>query len=184
MTTAILAVSFVLDYLARLWAPVSRLRPLSLFRYYEPQAILASGLSRVALLTLGGTLLVGATGRVAGVVPARPLTGALSTKPAERHPRIGVPAIACLEVAALAQRGRITLDRPVLDWMQAALALPRVELLALFPAVAVNAMALSESFPGDPADRLIVATTIIERGTLVTRDDRIRRSALVPTVWA
>jgi PIN domain nuclease of toxin-antitoxin system len=97
--------------------------------------------------------------------------------------KIGVPAIACLEVAALAQRGRITLDRPPLDWMRDALAMPRVELLPLSPAVAVNAMALPDSFPGDPADRLIVATTIIERGTLVTRDDRIRRSALVPTVW-
>jgi PIN domain nuclease of toxin-antitoxin system len=43
--------------------------------------------------------------------------------------RIGVPAIACLEVAAPAQRGRITLDRPPLDWMQAALSLPRVAAL-------------------------------------------------------
>jgi hypothetical protein len=58
-TTAILAASFVLDYIARLWAPVARLRPLSLFRYYEPQAILAFGLSRAALLTLGGTILAG-----------------------------------------------------------------------------------------------------------------------------
>lgn len=98
--------------------------------------------------------------------------------------RIGVPAIACLEVAALAQRGRITLDRPPLDWMHAALALARVELLPLSPAVAVNAMALPESFPGDPADRLFVATTQIEHGVLVTRDDRIRKAALVPTVWA
>ncbi|HEX5215846.1 MAG TPA: type II toxin-antitoxin system VapC family toxin [Vicinamibacterales bacterium] len=113
--------------------------------------------------------------------PARLGKGARRTLEAAR--RIGVPAIACLEVAALAQRGRITLDRPVLDWLHAALALPRVELLALSPAVAVNAMALPESFPGDPADRLIVATTIIERGTLVTRDDRIRKSALVPTAW-
>ena len=97
--------------------------------------------------------------------------------------KVGVPAIACLEVAALAHRGRITLDRPTLDWMRDALALPRVELLPLSPAVAVNAMALPDTFPGDPADRLIVATTLIERGTLITRDDRIRRSALVPTVW-
>jgi PIN domain nuclease of toxin-antitoxin system len=114
--------------------------------------------------------------------PAR--LGKSARRTLEGARRIGVPAIACLEVAALARRGRITLDQPVLDWMQAALALPRVELLALSPAVAVNAVTLPESFPGDPADRLIVATALVERGTLVTRDDRIRRSALVPTVWA
>ena len=43
--TGIMAVSFVLDYVARIWAPMKGLRPLSLFRYYEPQAILTSGLA-------------------------------------------------------------------------------------------------------------------------------------------
>ena len=98
--------------------------------------------------------------------------------------RIGVPAICCLEVAALAARGRITLDRPALEWMHAALALPRVELLALSPAVAVKAAGLPVSFPGDPADRLIVATALIEAATLVTKDERIRRSSTVETMWA
>jgi len=58
-TTTIVAAAFVLDYITRLWATVARLRPLSPFRYYEPQAILASGLSGAALLTLGGMILAG-----------------------------------------------------------------------------------------------------------------------------
>jgi len=33
-TTTILAASFVLDYLARLWTPIAALRPISLFHYY------------------------------------------------------------------------------------------------------------------------------------------------------
>ena len=98
--------------------------------------------------------------------------------------RVGIPAICCLEVAALAVRGRITLDRPTLDWIQDALALPHVELIALTPAVAVKAAALPAGFPGDPADRLIVATTLLEAATLVTRDDRIRRSGTVRTIWS
>ncbi len=98
--------------------------------------------------------------------------------------RVGIPAICCLEVAALAVRGRITLDRPTLDWIQDALALPHVELIALTPAVAVKAAALPASFPGDPADRLIVATTLMEAAALVTRDDRIRRSGTVRTIWS
>jgi len=58
-TTAVIAASFVLDYLARLWTPIARLRPLSLFRYYEPQVILAIGVPTRAVLVLAGTLVAG-----------------------------------------------------------------------------------------------------------------------------
>jgi PIN domain nuclease of toxin-antitoxin system len=98
--------------------------------------------------------------------------------------RVGVPAICCLEVATLAARGRITLDRPPLEWIHDALAQPRVELLALTPAVAVKAAALPSTFPGDPADRIVVATAMIESAILVTKDDRIRRSGIVETNWS
>lgn len=98
--------------------------------------------------------------------------------------RIGVPAICCLEVAALAARERISLDRPVLAWLQESAALPRVELMALTPAIAVKAASLPAAFPGDPADRLIVATALIEGAMLVTKDDRIRQSGVVQTVWS
>lgn len=97
--------------------------------------------------------------------------------------RIGVPAICCLEVAVLAVRGRILLDRPSLEWMNAALALPRMELLGLTPAVATKAALLPDTFPGDPADRLVVATALLEAAPLVTKDRRIRRSGAVETVW-
>ena len=98
--------------------------------------------------------------------------------------RIGVPAICCLELATLAARGRLTLDRSPLDWIHDALALPRVELLPLTPAVAVKAAGLPAAFPGDPADRLIVATALLEAATLVTKDDRVRRSGTAETVWS
>jgi PIN domain nuclease of toxin-antitoxin system len=97
--------------------------------------------------------------------------------------RIGVPAICCLEVATLAARGRITLDRPPLEWLHTALALPRVELLTLTPAVAVKAAAFPSTFPGDPADRLVAATAVLESAVLVTKDDRIRQSGAVETIW-
>jgi ABC-2 type transport system permease protein len=58
-TTTILAVSYVLDYVARLWAPVSGLRPFSLFRYYQPQALLTSGVMPFSVAVLGGTALLG-----------------------------------------------------------------------------------------------------------------------------
>ena len=56
-TTAVIAASFVLDYLARLWTAIGSLRSLSLFRYYEPQTLLA-GMSGRAVVVLGVTLMI------------------------------------------------------------------------------------------------------------------------------
>ena len=97
--------------------------------------------------------------------------------------RIGVSAISCLEVAVAEARGRIELDRPLLLWLEEALALPRVELLPLTPAVAVRASRFGRDFPGDPADRVIVATALLEPAVLVTRDGKIREYPGVETAW-
>lgn len=96
---------------------------------------------------------------------------------------IGICAISCLEVATAVAKGRVLLDRDPLEWMQQALSLERVELLAISPAIAVKATQLGRGFHGDPADRLIVATTILEAATLVTKDERIRGYPAVTTVW-
>lgn len=96
--------------------------------------------------------------------------------------RIGVCAISCWEFAMLVAKGRISVDRPPLDWLRQALAVPSVELLPLTPAVAVKSMQL-EGFHGDPADRLIVATALLEGVSLVTVDDRIRGYPGVVATW-
>jgi PIN domain nuclease of toxin-antitoxin system len=64
------------------------------------------------------------------------------------------------------------------------LALPRVELLALTPAVAVKAAELPATFSGDRADRLIAATAVIESAALVTRDARMSGFAGIRAVWS
>jgi hypothetical protein len=46
------AASFALDYLARLWTPTAALRPISLFRYYQPQSRLGSGVSVASVTVL------------------------------------------------------------------------------------------------------------------------------------
>jgi len=94
----------------------------------------------------------------------------------------GVAAISCWEVATLAARGRITLDRDPVAWMEDSLQAERLELLPLTPAVAAASAALKD-FHGDPADRLIVATALTHGATLLTRDERIRELAGVRTVW-
>ena len=97
---------------------------------------------------------------------------------------VGVCAISLWEVAMLVVKRRLVLDRDPLEWMKQALALPRVELMPISPAIAIGAAGLPSAFPGDPADRLIVATALDQRVAIVTRDARIRRFAGVATVWS
>jgi len=109
--------------------------------------------------------------------------GRVARQEIHRAKKIGVPAICCLEVATLAARNRITLDRPPVQWLHDALALPRVDLLAITPAVAVKAAELPALFPGDPADRLVAATAILESALLITKDERMHKAAIVRTAW-
>jgi PIN domain nuclease of toxin-antitoxin system len=102
----------------------------------------------------------------------------------EQTPRIGVSTLSAWEVAMLAVRGRISLDRDVSLWVRQALADERIESLAPDADVAVAAGLLDvRSFPGDPVDRLIYATARSTGATLVTRDTAIRAFDSTSTIW-
>jgi len=58
-TSGLIATSFVLDFLARVWTPVAWTRPFSLFSYYRPQEIVQSGLSSYDPALLAGVAIVG-----------------------------------------------------------------------------------------------------------------------------
>lgn len=52
-TSGVVAGAYVLDYAARVWPSIAWLRPLSLFRYYQPQQLMTSGLALGHLAILG-----------------------------------------------------------------------------------------------------------------------------------
>ena len=83
-----------------------------------------------------------------------------------------VAAISCWEIGMLVAKGRLTLDRDVGEWVQAALVLPGMRLVALEPEIAVAAARLPGQMHGDPADRLIVASARHAGAVLIT-DDRL-----------
>ena len=94
----------------------------------------------------------------------------------------GVSAISCWELAMLITKGRMRLDRDVLDWIRQALANPRAKLLNLTPEIAVAAARLP-NFHADPADRMIVATALEHRVPIVTKDSLIRSFDRVQSIW-
>lgn len=84
-----------------------------------------------------------------------------------------VLAICVWEIAMLQDRGRLTLNKPLADWISEALDLSGITLAALSPDAAIESCKLPGSFHSDPADRMIVATARIGNATVLTRDRRI-----------
>ena len=97
--------------------------------------------------------------------------------------RVLVSAISVWEVAMLVAKRRIQLDRPVEQWVDIALALPGIQLVALEPAIAVRSTKLPGEFHPDPADRMIVATALENAAPIVTPDERIRSYPHVQSTW-
>ncbi len=93
-----------------------------------------------------------------------------------------VSEITLWEIATLHSLNRIELRLPLRDWLEKATAPPLVRRFGISPAVAAEVAALPDSFHRDPADRIIVATARVLGATLLTRDQRIRRAKLVPTL--
>lgn len=106
-----------------------------------------------------------------------------ATEAIETSDTIGVSAISALEVATLVRRDRLRLDRELAAWVRAALTGDRIEEIRPSAACAASAGALAESFPGDPADRIIYASALELGARLVTADRAIRAFDESRTVW-
>ena len=87
--------------------------------------------------------------------------------------RAVVSAITPWEIALLISKGRLTLERNVLTWIHAALAVPGVRLTPLEPEIAVASTQLPWEMHPDPADRILVATARHLGATLVTADQAL-----------
>lgn len=96
---------------------------------------------------------------------------------------LGLSSISVWELGTLVRCGRISLDRDIGKWVRQALADPRLAVLAPNAEVALAAALLDDSFPGDPADRLIYATAYRAGARLVTRDNRVRHFDPARVVW-
>jgi len=94
---------------------------------------------------------------------------------------LGVASISLWEIAMLVQKERITPDIPLLDWFEEAFDNPKYRLLPLSAAVATQSGSLE--MHGDPADRLIVATSLVYAIPLITMDRKIHDLEYVNTIW-
>ena len=96
---------------------------------------------------------------------------------------LGIAAITLWELARLFAVGRLrgtgTVEASIRHMVEAA----AVTLKPITPEIAALGTQFPEDFPRDPADRLIAATARAEGLMLVTRDERLRASPLLRTLW-
>ena len=98
------------------------------------------------------------------------------------HNLPSISAISIWEAQMLFSRDRIALSDPFDAWIQQMTAPDTVRTLPLDTDVVIALNSLPESFHGDPADRLIVATARAHALALATHDKKIRKSRLT-SLW-
>jgi PIN domain nuclease of toxin-antitoxin system len=94
---------------------------------------------------------------------------------------LAISDITLLELARLATKGRIHLEISLESFLQDIES--KFVVLPISGRCCVRAMGLPDTFPKDPADRIIGATAMVEGLLLLTADRAIRRSKMVRTVW-
>ncbi len=94
---------------------------------------------------------------------------------------IAVCDITLLELATLASKGRVHLGLSLESVLQEIEA--RFVVLPISSRACARTMSFPAIYPKDPADRMIVATALVEGLSLITADREIRRSKVVSTIW-
>jgi len=97
---------------------------------------------------------------------------------------LGLSPFSLIEIAQKNAKApdKLGLSLDVDAWFQVAMPRNRVRLVPITPAIAAKAYDLSPDFHGDPADRVITATAIMENLTLVTSDKLLIEFDLVTTL--
>ena len=101
----------------------------------------------------------------------------------QRYEEILLSAISVWEFCKLLEKRRIGISCDPRDWLETALAMPKLRLVPLSPVIAYRSTVLPQLASADPADQIIVATAQEENAILLTKDEVIRQSACVRTIW-
>jgi len=91
-----------------------------------------------------------------------------------------VSIISCWEIAKLVEKGRLSFDCSVDEWLELALAYPGITSIDLTVPIILQSTRLS-GFHSDPADQIIVATAKTLGLSLLTQDYKILNSPHVET---
>jgi PIN domain nuclease of toxin-antitoxin system len=101
----------------------------------------------------------------------------------QRYEELLLSAISVWEFCKLLEKKRIGISCDPRDWLEVALAMPKLRLVPLSPAIAYRSTVLPQPAPADPADQIIIATAQEENAVLLTKDGLIRQTPGVRATW-
>jgi len=96
---------------------------------------------------------------------------------------VAVSSISMWEIAMLVDRGRLQFTIDADTWISSVEALPFITFVPVDNRIATRSVRLEGYGQRDPADRIIVATTLGLGATLVTADVKLRDYKPLATLW-
>ena len=96
---------------------------------------------------------------------------------------ISVSAISVAELACAVERGRVTIDQHWKKWFRHYTDFNGWQVESISLEIMEEAYSLPDSFPADPADRIITATARLRKLTILTADKKILAYPHVRSIW-
>jgi PIN domain nuclease of toxin-antitoxin system len=94
-----------------------------------------------------------------------------------------VSDISFWEIAMLVKKGRLKLDTTTSSFIALYLQFRNITVAAISPEIAEVSVGFSDGIKQDPADRIIVATSLVHRACLVTADSNLLAGTTIETCW-
>jgi len=106
-----------------------------------------------------------------------------SINKAVREKAVLISSISVWEVSLLVKRGRLALTMDLNDWISRSEGLPFLSFLPVDNEIAHKSVQLPPPLHDDPADRVIIASAIINDAVLITKDQKIQDYPNVKSLW-
>ena len=91
--------------------------------------------------------------------------------------------ISLWEIAMLMHKGRLIVDVGYMEFIDLVLTSNQYSVKAITPEIAELSATLFSAQNKDPADKIIAATSIVEKADLITADAELRNSKQIRTIW-
>lgn len=91
--------------------------------------------------------------------------------------------ISIWEIAILIKRNRLQIDDTPSNFVKLILQSRNYTVMSITPEIAELSVSLDDNINKDPADRIIVATSILNNSPIITSDQNLIDANIVDTVW-
>jgi len=106
-----------------------------------------------------------------------------SIKKAMQKNDILISSISAWEVALLVAKNRLELTMDVSEWISSSEKLPFIRFIPIDNGIAVRSVYLPQPLHNDPADRIIIATSMKYGAPIITMDEKILNFPHVQSIW-